>query len=104
MNKRQILERISQKAWTVAPDVSQVLLYGSRARGDNRKDSDWDILVLLDKERISLDDIDNISYPLRELGWELNEDFNTILYTVREWENNSFTPFYKNVTKDAIRL
>lgn len=26
------------------------MLYGSRARGDYREDSDWDILVLTDKE------------------------------------------------------
>ena len=29
---------------------SRVLLFGSRARGTNRPDSDYDILVLIDKE------------------------------------------------------
>lgn len=27
---------------------AQVILYGSRARGEERNDSDWDILVLTD--------------------------------------------------------
>lgn len=29
---------------------SSILLFGSRARGDNRADSDWDLLVLLPEE------------------------------------------------------
>ena len=80
------------------------MLFGSRARGDARPDSDWDILVLLDKESITLDDMDNITYPIRELGWNLNEIINPIMYTKKEWQAKSFTPFYKNVTKEGIEL
>ena len=36
-----------------------MLLFGSQARGDAREDSDWDILILIDKERINNDDFDN---------------------------------------------
>ena len=77
---------------------------GSRARGDARLDSDWDILVLLDKECITLEDMDNITYPIRELGWNLNEMINPIMFTEKEWKAKSFTPFYKNVTKEGITL
>ena len=28
---------------------AEVILFGSRARGDYRKDSDWDFLILMDK-------------------------------------------------------
>ncbi len=106
MNTRQqdILKAIQATAHQVLPNGSHAILYGSQARGDARPDSDWDILVLMDKERINLDDIDKVSYPLRELGWELGENINTILYTVDDWKRNSFTPFYKNVTKDGIAI
>ena len=80
------------------------ILFGSRARGDARLDSDWDILVLLDKECITLEDMDNITYPIRELGWNLNEMINPIMFTEKEWKAKSFTPFYKNVTKEGITL
>lgn len=82
----------------------RAILFGSRARGDARPDSDWDILVLLDKERITLNDMDNITYPIRELGWNLNEIINPIMFTEKEWQAKSFTPFYKNVTKEGIAL
>ena len=99
-----IIDSIKKVARDTLPPKSSLLLFGSRARGDARPDSDWDILVLLDKERITLDDMDNITYPIRELGWNLNEIINPIMYTKKEWKAKSFTPFYKNVTKEGIEV
>jgi len=100
----QTLDIIRQKISSITPKDSQAILFGSRARGDAHADSDWDILILLDKERVMLEDIDNYSYPLRELGWDLGIDINTVLYTKENWKANSFTPFYKNVTNEGILL
>lgn len=86
----------------ILPLKSQAILFGSRARGDARDDSDWDILILLDKDRITQSDIDEISYPIRELGWEIDAMVNPIMYTMKEWNSKSFTPFYKNVMKEGI--
>lgn len=86
----------------ILPLKSQAILFGSRARGDARDDSDWDILILLDKDRITQSDIDEVSYPIRELGWEIDAMVNPIMYTMKEWNSKSFTPFYKNVMKEGI--
>ena len=85
------------------PDA-RVILFGSRARGDAHDDSDWDLLILLDKDAITRDDMDTISYPIRELGWELDEMINPIMYTTSEWEKKHFTPFYKNVMKEGVAI
>lgn len=102
--RKHIIQAISQKAKEITPKGSEVILFGSQARGDAREDSDWDVLILLDKDRVTGDDIDNYSYPLREMGWDYDTDINTILYTKRNWEQNRYTPFYKNVTQDGILL
>lgn len=88
----------------VAPANGRALLFGSRARGDAKSDSDWDLLVLLDKERITAADMDEVAYPIRQLGWDLGEMVNPIMYTTREWHGKSGTPFYKNVMAEGIAL
>lgn len=87
----------------VAPGA-KAILFGSRARGDARPDSDWDVLILLDKDRITKEDNDMVGYPLVELGWDIDEDINPILYTESHWRKSSFTPFHHNVTNEGIAL
>lgn len=98
-----ILNEIRKKLHALAPDARVVLL-GSRARGDAKPTSDWDILVLLDKEKIELSDHNTIAYPLFELGWNLDLNFSVKLYTKKEWASRHFTLFYKNVEKEGIAL
>jgi len=103
MTREEILQSIKVVLHSVVPD-GKVILFGSRARGDAREDSDWDLLILLDKPQIEPSDFDRISYPLYELGWQEGEQFSPKLYTVKEWLKRSFTPFYKNIEKEGIVL
>jgi predicted nucleotidyltransferase len=100
----KVINGIKQSLLLNLPTGGYALLYGSRARGEARSDSDWDILIVLDKDKLLPEDYDIISYPLRELGWELGESINPVMYTAKEWEESKFTPFYHNVIDDAIRL
>ena len=101
---RQLVEAIRGKASQIVPEGSEVILFGSRARGDARDDSDWDVLILLNKEHITSQDVDDYSYPLRELGWGFGESINAILYTRRDWESSTASIFRQNVTEDGIKL
>ena len=62
--KDQILQRIKRSLITTAPSAVLVL-YGSYARGTNTDDSDIDLLILLDKDKISWPEEKQITYTLR---------------------------------------
>ncbi len=104
MTSSKTIVKIRKVASSSIPTGGRAILYGSRARGDARKKSDWDILIILDKDRLDQTDYDTISYPLVLLGCDLGEEINPIMYTSKEWEAYSFTPFYKNVTREGITL
>ena len=100
----EILNSIKNMLPEVMPQGGNVLLFGSQASGEARHDSDWDLLILLPKDRIKNDDFDNVAYPLIEFGWSVGAEINPLLYTYSDWEKRNFTPFYKNVEKDSIEL
>lgn len=104
MTKTATLQHIQTMGKQILPEGSNLWLYGSRARGDNRSDSDWDLLVLVDKEKQQLQDFDIYAYPFVELGWQIGQEINPMLYTRQEWEQRHLTPFYHNVENDKIVL
>lgn len=88
---------------TMIPN-SEVWLYGSRARNDYRANSDWDLLVLLNKDKITTDDFDRFGYSFILFGSQFSEDINPQLYTFREWEDRKITPYYQNVEHDKLAI
>ena len=102
---QEIIDAIRPELQRVVPEGSQVLLFGSRARGDEREDSDFDILVLLDREgRATTEDNMGVGYDVNVLFWNRDYDVGTLVQTKKEWSNQYFTPFYHNVMKEAVAI
>ena len=104
MERTKIIDNIREVAKATLPKGSTLILYGSRARGDDHQGSDWDLLILLDKSEITDSDYDNVSFPFTLLGWNIGELISPQLYTKKEWDSISFLPFHKNVEHDKIVL
>ena len=52
MGKENILKAITDVANNNIPKGAKVILFGSQARGDAHEGSDWDVLMLVDKNRV----------------------------------------------------
>nr|NQU91048.1 nucleotidyltransferase domain-containing protein [Bacteroidota bacterium] len=94
---------IRQSITSIDP-LAEVFLYGSRARGDERADSDWDILVLTTNP-IDLNIEKEFRGKLYDLELETGEPFSMFIYTKNDWlTKQRITPFYQNVIKEGVRL
>ncbi|MDR2475016.1 MAG: nucleotidyltransferase domain-containing protein [Bacteroidales bacterium] len=101
---RQIVENIRQLKRKLIPN-ERLILFGSQARGDARPDSDWDLLVLLNKKgKHSNEDYYEVGFPFEETGWEFGVTINPVIFTNDEWEQGKIFPFYKNVTREGIEI
>ena len=103
---QEVIDAIRPELQRVVPAGSQVLLFGSRARGDEREDSDFDILVLLDREgRATTEDNMGVGYDVSELFWDRNQTVNVVINTNNEWRAKSGRSlFYHNYQALYLKL
>jgi predicted nucleotidyltransferase len=103
-DQQNMLQRIKKIILDKDPSA-KVFLYGSRARGTVKPDSDWDILILLNKDKITVDIERNVTCPLYDLEFETGEVISPIVYSEKEWNSkHRITPFYSNVMKEGKLL
>ena len=104
MDDKWVLQKITAIASRILPKRSKLILFGSRARGSARKESDWDLLIVVDNDKLSYETRAELTYPFVTLGWEIGTDINPVIYTAKKWMAQHITPFYHNVVKDGIQL
>ena len=81
------------------------ILYGSRATGKAKKDSEWDILILLNRPTVSITDEQVFRHNLYDLELEAGEHISTFVYAEHDWHTRlSVTPLYDAVTRNGIVL
>jgi uncharacterized protein len=104
MRKNQIIERIGKSIHSKDPNA-EVFLFGSRARGDYRKDSDWDILILIDNQKVTNEIEDNFRDELYNIELESGQIISTFIYSKEYWKKSLiYSPLYKNVINEGVKL
>ena len=84
---------------------AKIYLYGSRAKGNAKKDSDWDLLILLNRDKITSEIENDITYPLYDLEFETGKIISSVVISRNDWETrHKITPFYKNIQKEGVTL
>lgn len=104
VNEQMMSELIKQNVHEI-DNTAQVWLYGSRARGEAREDSDWDVLVLSQKDKLTFKEEEKFMDHICELMVKTGQAIQLFAYGMKDWHTrHSITPFYKNIQADAILL
>ena len=101
--KSEILAKIKESVFELDPN-SELFLFGSQARNEEKEDSDWDILILSDKY-FGLKGEQKYRHKLFEFELEYGIALSVFVYSKPEWKKKYYvTPFYKNIQREGIRI
>ena len=99
-----LIKKVQNEVHSYLPGAD-IILYGSRARLEADLESDWDFLILLDRQPDR-----QIVSELRDRLYELELESDTVLSTiVRSWDEwnselYSILPFKEVVERDGVVL
>lgn len=100
----KIISKVKDAVSSVIPDA-EIILYGSRARGDATEFSDWDFLVLSESS-VSREGVVEVRDRLYDTELETDTILSTIIRSKAEWESAEYSnlPFKKEIEDQGILL
>lgn len=102
MNRNELISSVKATVRSVDP-LARVILFGSRARGDNNKFSDWDFLILVSQEaneRLK----SQIRDSLIDTELEAEQVISTVIYSQDQWPNYQITPLFQDIVKEGLEV
>jgi len=103
-SKKHIIHLIRQKVDEI-DNTADVILYGSRARGDNKPDSDWDVMILLKQKNVDKKVEQTFRHHLLDLELEIGVPVSVFVYSKSDWEGKySITPLFRSIKKEGILI
>jgi len=85
--------------------ATEIILYGSRARGDATEESDYDLLIVSDLPA-TLENEDRFRGALYDIQLETGTVITVILVNRTDWETPLYKamPLHQNITREGITL
>ena len=84
---------------------AEIILFGSRARGDAGMDSDWDVLILVDQEKVSWNDEKIFRHKLYPIELRIAQPISIFVYSKKEWYGRlSVTPLFESIQAEGVTL
>lgn len=104
---KEILSKIySEVRRIIANGVSDIILYGSYARGDFDNESDIDIAVIVDNDRL---DLKKYRKDIVSLMSSLSMEYEVVISITRIplsdfAEYKEVLPYYRNIDSEGVRI
>jgi uncharacterized protein len=102
MSKDWIIYQVKESVRKIDPKA-KVILFGSKARGDSKKDSDWDFLILT-SQKVNEKLKRTIRENLIDTELEAEEVISTIIYSKKSWLNYKNTPLFESINSEGIEI
>jgi predicted nucleotidyltransferase len=104
MGNDNIIKKIRTEILKLEPDA-EIYLFGSRARGDFREDSDWDVLIISPLDKITFDYEMKLREPIFNLEIMTGEVISVIIYPRKDWQTKKSTsPLFYHVSKEGVKI
>ena len=100
-----IVQRFLEKAESVRQKIEAVYLFGSRARGTERPDSDYDLLLVV-REDFSLAEKDSLYDQVIDILLETGRLISLKIFKQKEFQRlrDLNTPFLSRVLKEGVKV
>ncbi len=104
IGRNELLRRVKAAVQALEPEA-EVILYGSRARGTARADSDWDFLILLPGPVDRAREL-QIKDCLYDIELETDTVLSSIIRSKEEWLSRQYevTPLRQEIEREGITL
>lgn len=103
MKADAIAREYSEKVRAALGDrIREIFLFGSRARGKQKKYSDYDMLIVVDKRDRE------IVKKIRKIAVEILDEherlIGNVVYDAEEWERKKTFPLGVNILREGVRM
>jgi predicted nucleotidyltransferase len=96
---REFAQRLREQ---LGDRIEQVILYGSRARGEAEADSDFDFLVVVDRFSEALEN------QVLDLAYQMLDQYGAVVSAIvvqaDHFQNRLWEPLYVNARREGISL
>jgi predicted nucleotidyltransferase len=99
VHRKEILSAVKRTVLEITPRA-EIILFGSRSRGDHLEYSDWDFLILTET-KVTEELKKKIRDKLFEIELEMEQAISIIIHSKKEWARFEITPLYQVIEKEG---
>ena len=104
---RNIMYQFSQQMRRIfGVHLSKVIVYGSYARGDYQKNSDVDVMILVDLTEEEIKKRENAVYAIAfDIEMSTGIDISPVIKSEEQYEYSvDVLPYYRNVREEGVEI